>query len=653
MMSTSNCNEIPPSSSSATDSQNPQEEEPSKSGRRKRRWGDAPGATSAGGVGTTVAAAPPAILIEDETHSTTSAKRSKPEDRAALLKQSIAARLAALKQQPKPRAKVYEIDFKSVKPTFQEEASQINNEKPPSKPNPYLTRHPHPPDEEEAGDDDDNDEVLLDGRLAGGRTAKRRSRFKPLTFIEPGTFEKIGERKRLKAALAEKSGFSSGRKEGTFVKAIGMVTTGVHTTTGTSDIILEDQSSSLSLKLRIEEDPSYTYCPIAMEWWDAELLPKEMRTELAVKEKQQMTKILAAAKQKRMAAAESTTGGVGEGEQDEHEQFAELCFQSASIQNVKTSALVQHPPPIKTAASMESGKKIPVLHLTKQEMKRQRKLTRAEKQREQQDMQAAGLIPPPEPRLTFANFMKVLGDQAVMDPSQMEAVVMKQVQARKLKHEQMNMERALTPAQKKEKRARKLLEQDSSSVHVALFLVKDMSHRYHRTKVDLNAQQNSITGGVLECQSSPELALVIAEGGPKAIKRYIRLMTVRMKWRGENMLEGGADESDSEDEMMDGTASNEGDESAVQKFNPNNSCQLVWTGMAVKRIFKSFVFQTCATSELARKVLEAKGVAHYWDQVITFARSSSSSSAVKFKLLDREEEHLEQQRKDDEEEMVE
>ena len=566
MSTTSNVNEVPPSSSSANDSQNTQE--PSKSGRRKRRWGDAPAAvttTSDGGVSTiTVSAAAPAILIEDETTTTNSAKMSKPEDRAALLQQSIAARLAALKQQPKKRAKVYDVDYSQVKPTFQEEAAPLsnNNEKPPSKPNPYLTRHPHPSDDNKEGmvDEDEDDEVLLDGRLAGGRTAKRRSRFKPLTFIEPGTFEKIGERKRLKAALAEKSGFSSGRKEGTFVKGIGMVTTGVHDTT--SDLNLEDQSSSLSLKLRVEEDPSYTYCPIAMEWWDAELLPKEMRTELAAKEKQQMTKILAAAKQKRMAATESTTG---EGEQNEHEQFAKLCFQSASIQNVKTSALVQHPPPIKTATSMESGKKIPVLHLTKQEMKRQRKLRRAEKQREQQDMQAAGLIPPPEPRLTFANFMKVLGDQAVMDPSQMEAVVMKQVQARKLKHEQMNKERALTPAQKKEKRARKLSEQDSSSVHVALFLVKDMSHRYHRTKVDLNAQQNSITGGVLECQSSPEVALVIAEGGPKAIKRYIRLMTVRMKWRGENMLEGGADESESEDEMMDGTASNEGDESVVQK----------------------------------------------------------------------------------------
>jgi U4/U6 small nuclear ribonucleoprotein PRP3 len=94
-------------------------------------------------------------------------------------------------------------------------------------------------------------------------------------------------------------------------------------------------------------------------------------------------------------------------------------------------------------------------------------------------------------------------------------------------------------------------EDTSASVSVALFLVKDMSHRYHRTKVDLNAQQNKITGGVLECEV-PKLSLVICEGGPKAIKRYIRLMTVRMKWKGEGVL----DVEESDDEEMEG---NDGD----------------------------------------------------------------------------------------------
>ena len=41
----------------------------------------------------------------------------------------------------------------------------------------------------------------------------------------------------------------------------------------------------------------------------------------------------------------------------------------------------------------------------------------------------------------------------------------------------------------------------------------------------------------------PQLSLVICEGGPKAIKRFTRLMLVRMKWKGENFL-GGENESD-------------------------------------------------------------------------------------------------------------
>jgi U4/U6 small nuclear ribonucleoprotein PRP3 len=38
--------------------------------------------------------------------------------------------------------------------------------------------------------------------------------------------------------------------------------------------------------------------------------------------------------------------------------------------------------------------------------------------------------------------------------------------------------------------------------------------------------------------------------------------------------------------------------------------------MAVKRAFHSFMFQTAANSTMARKILEAKGVAHYWDLAV-------------------------------------
>lgn len=52
--------------------------------------------------------------------------------------------------------------------------------------------------------------------------------------------------------------------------------------------------------------------------------------------------------------------------------------------------------------------------------------------------------------------------------------------------------------------------------------------------------------------------------------------------------------------------------------------------MTIKRMFNSFMFQSCPTSEATRKVLEAKGVAHYWDQLLVHA--SSTGNETYFKL---------------------
>ena len=111
-------------------------------------------------------------------------------------------------------------------------------------------------------------------------------------------------------------------------------------------------------------------------------------------------------------------------------------------------------------------------------------------------------------------------------------------------------------------------------------------------KVDLNAQQWQLTGGVIE---GPDFSCVVVEGGPKALQKYKRLMLVRMKWT-------GGDDDDVEDENK-------------TKFNPDNKCEIVWEGMAAKRNFRGFVFQECETADDARKILKAKGVEHYWDQV--------------------------------------
>lgn len=576
------------------------------------------------------------------------------------------------------KARVFELDMSATAPTYKKEggeestnttggasegrrrrrwgtaAPEAEKKKKKAPSNPYLA-HAEPEGEDEAeaataaasaaeGGDRDS---LLDARLQSGRTAKSRPRHRPLTFVEPGHYVEIAERRREKAENAEKSGFVSGRKEGTYVKGTGM---GVGVVGGTGGVYGEGEAGLLAddktpLVPRADcpdpEDEKHAAerrdIPYAMEWWDVDLLPGKLKKELASREASMLKNALGATKKKKKSndssseinpdkdAVADEEGKLGEKEK-ERDSFAAKCYSSASLSRSKTSSLVQHPAPFRPPGSSKPASQ-PTLHLTKREIRRQRKLRRAERARDLQDMQAAGLVPPPEPRLTLSNFMRVLGDQAVLDPSAIERRVEEQVQARKIKHEKMNADRKLTREQRREKRARKLAEDTAGAVSVALFLVRDMAHPYHRTKVDLNAQQNSITGGVLEC-SRPEAALVVAEGGPRAIKRFTRLMTVRMRWRGEDLGDGSSDED--EEEVPDAAVATEGEgaengdnaKPVKHKFNPRNACELLWTGMAPKRAFHNFAFQKAESSVDARKVLEARGCDHFWD--LALARAGSA-----------------------------
>ena len=357
--------------------------------------------------------------------------------------------------------------------------------------------------------------------------------------------------------------------------------------------------------------------PHIVEWWDMELLPSKLKKQISEFEK---SILIAKSKSAMLSVGDNNKSLVSDESIDKLEEIRSQCDKSANIAHCKAHKFVQHPIPVKPAYASTEKPKVATLHLTKKELKRQRKLRRAEKQRDLQDQQALGLIPAPEPRLTMANFMQVLGDQAVLDPSKIEAVVAEKIAARRLKHEQMNLERKLTPKERAEKKWQKFAQDDTSrGLSCALFYVKDMSHPYHRAKVDLNAQQMSISGGVVEVNG--HLSVVIAEGGARAIKKFVRLMTVRMKWKG---IDNEADnESSSDEEMLDNDGN---DEQATQKFNSNNSCSLLWQGINPKRLFKGFQFQSCIDSYAARKVLEAKGLANFWDQAEQFSKNDDTNA---------------------------
>lgn len=229
----------------------------------------------------------------------------------------------------------------------------------------------------------------------------------------------------------------------------------------------------------------------SMEWWDEAFLPKDLR------EKRKISK----------AAAENDD------------------FSLLDLENNKTYKYIQHPVPVKPLG----GKEKPIIlktYMTKKELKKLRKSTRREREQLKRDQQMMGLIPAPEPKFNLGNFMKVLGDQAIADPSKVELKVLQQMQQRVLNHEMRNQAAKLTPKQKKEKKIRKLLEDTSRGVSVAVFRVTDMSSRKFRFKVDVNAQQLFLSGIVLLCDE-PGKNLVVVEGGPKGIRKFIKLMTLR------------------------------------------------------------------------------------------------------------------------------
>lgn len=97
---------------------------------------------------------------------------------------------------------------------------------------------------------------------------------------------------------------------------------------------------------------------------------------------------------------------------------------------------------------------------------------------------------------------------------------------------------------------------------------------------------------------------------PLGLEQYGRAESYSGEEKGEEDGEDGEEELKEEDE-------NDEDED-LQELDLNsdksgNRCDLLWQGSLPKKTFHALRFQECRSSAAARKVLEAKGVAHYWD----------------------------------------
>ncbi|NWS33475.1 PRPF3 protein, partial [Polioptila caerulea] len=198
----------------------------------------------------------------------------------------------------------------------------------------------------------------------------------------------------------------------------------------------------------------------------------------------------------------------------------------------------------------------------------------------------------------ISNLMRVLGTEAVQDPTKVEAHVRAQMAKRQKAHEEANAARKLTAEQRKAKKVKKLKEDVSQGVHIAVYRVRNLSNPAKKFKIEANAGQLYLTGVVV---LHKDVNVVVVEGGPKAQKKFKRLMLHRIKW----------------DEQTSNTKGEDDDESDEEAVKKTNKCSLVWEGTAKDRSFGEMKFKQCPTENMAREHFKKHGAEHYWDLALS------------------------------------
>ncbi|XP_022012232.1 protein RDM16 isoform X1 [Helianthus annuus] len=263
------------------------------------------------------------------------------------------------------------------------------------------------------------------------------------------------------------------------------------------------------------------------------------------------------------------------------------------LKKEKITLYVEHPRPIEPPAEPAPPPPQP-LKLTQKERKKLRTQRRLATEKNRQEMIRQGLLEPPKPKVKMSNLMRVLGAEATQDPTRLEMEIRSAAAEREQAHVDRNIARKLTPAERREKKERKLFDDNNTlETIVSVYKVNDLSHPQTRFKVDVNAQENRLSGCAV---ISEGICVVVVEGGSKSIKRYQKLMLKRINW---------ADAVKEEDE-------DDNDE------KPKNKCVLVWQGSVAKPSFHRFLVHECITENAARKVFSDAGVGHYWDLSVNF-----------------------------------
>ncbi|XP_038690243.1 protein RDM16 isoform X2 [Tripterygium wilfordii] len=380
----------------------------------------------------------------------------------------------------------------------------------------------------------------FDGRMGIDKTKLLRPKRMTFQFVEEGKWSKDAELIKLKSQFGDERARELKAKQAQYAKAKAAPDINPNLIEVSERVIIKEK-----LKESIPE----------IEWWDVPLMPN---------------------------------GAYGD--------IVDGNITDNKFKKEKITIYVEHPRPIEPPAEPAPPPPQP-LKLTKKEQKKLRTQRRLAREKDRQEMIRQGLSEPPKPKVKMSNLMKVLGTEATQDPTKLEMEIRAAAAEREQAHVDRNLSRKLTPAERREKKERKLFDDPSTlETIVSVYKINDLSHPKTRFKVDVNAQENRLTGRAVVSEG---ISVVVVEGGSKSIKRYGKLMLKRINW-----ADAVKEEDDDEDEGDD---------------KPVNKCVLVWQGSVSKSSFNRFSFHECITEAAARKVFVDAGVAHYWDLAVNFS----------------------------------
>lgn len=247
------------------------------------------------------------------------------------------------------------------------------------------------------------------------------------------------------------------------------------------------------------------------------------------------------------------------------------------------------------------------MYLTPKEQAKIRRQRRMADLKEQQAKIRLGLEPAPPPKVKKSNLMRVLGEQAVKDPTAVEARVNREIADRREKHETANAERKLTKEERREKLARQQEADAEKGIQMTVYRIDSLANGRNRFKISKNAEQNALTG---VCVMHPRFNLVIVEGGSHSINNYRKLMMNRIDWT-ENAGPNAVREGNREAQAAWLAAEDE--QTGELKDLSHNTCELVWEGQVKTRAFRKWLgARVCETDSQAKDVLARAKLENFW-----------------------------------------